>query len=716
MRTLTQEEFKKLYGEAGLAGFAQTPQFEKKPNYFQRVGSQIKGNIQEATQSQVASQEGRMNPLYAGANIAKNVSGAILAPVGQLPGFKQMGEAFGTAGQAIVDTPVGQKATDWLSKKVSPETLGAVSDVAETGLNVAAIYGTAKSIQGGVNKIKSTFQDIKNTPPEPPGPDGGASANIMNRVARLKPSDATRFKDITGKTHGEYLTETKNFGAPDKIISNEAVKFTESMNAVDAELGKLPGRFQSAPMLEALKGLVEKVKKTSGGGVRSPYADVVADLVNKYKSGGLIMAESNILKRLYESRVKLGYNKLMNADKVEFATNIDSQLRNWQLAKARELGFKNIDAMNKQTQISKFIVDKLGDQVVGKGGLNSMGLTDWIMLSGGDPMAVAGFLTKKFFSGAGVQAKIAEMLSSGEAKGAVKPDIGPTKVLNLPPASGGLRSAVGSGETIRVAPKGSNIEMTGKTGITNTKQTPPQQPEIISKKSSLNTTTGGVKSKTDVGISESISKAKASGQSFDEWVKGQGETVLHGTADKFDAFGDNMKGSITGAQSAKGAIWFTPDAPTAKAYSVYAAESGPINKLMEQQKVLEKIAQKSGKNSDWAKVDKLTQEIDDLGGYDATYQRRLDNANVKEAVVKGDFLTVDAKGKSPQELSKDGNIDSWLNVQLEKARAMGKDGVVFKNLDDAVGLYDRPATHYAIFDSKNIKTRSQLKAEWDKIK
>ena len=203
-------------------------------------------------------------------------------------------------------------------------------------------------------------------------------------------------------------------------------------------------------------------------------------------------------------------------------------------------------------------------------------------------------------------------------------------------------------------------------------------------------------------------------KSAEEFVKAQGTPVLHGTADKFDTFGNDMKGSITGAQSAKGAIWFTPDEPTAKAYSIYASESGPINKLLEQQKVLEKIAQKSGSNSDWAKVDKLTQEIDDLGGYEATYQRRIDNANVKEAVVNGDFMVVDAKGKTPQEMSKDGDIDSWLNTQLEKGKKMGKDGVLFKNLDDAVGLSNRPADHYAIFDSKNIKTKSQLTDIWNK--
>jgi hypothetical protein len=214
-------------------------------------------------------------------------------------------------------------------------------------------------------------------------------------------------------------------------------------------------------------------------------------------------------------------------------------------------------------------------------------------------------------------------------------------------------------------------------------------------------------------LSTSISKAKAEGKSFDEWVKGE-INAYHGTAADFEKFSDSFKGSITDAQSAKGAFWFTDDPATAKAYSIYAAETGPINKLMRQHAALEKIAQKSGKNSDWLKVDNLTQKIDDLGGYEATYDRRV-NAKVKDVSIKGDFLEVDAKGKTPQELGQNGDIDSWLNQQLEKARKLNKIGLKIKNIDDAVGLYNRPSTHYAVFNSDVIKTRSQLKAEWDKI-
>jgi hypothetical protein len=186
------------------------------------------------------------------------------------------------------------------------------------------------------------------------------------------------------------------------------------------------------------------------------------------------------------------------------------------------------------------------------------------------------------------------------------------------------------------------------------------------------------------------------------------EPVLyHGTSANFDAFDNSLKGSITGARSAKGAIWFTDKPEVARAYATYAAENGPINQIQTEIDAAEKIAQKSGSQSDWSKYDNLISKQEDLASYEKTFQRRS-LANVKEARLRGDFYTVDAQGKTPQELSADGNIDSWLNSQLDKAKRMGKDGVIFKNLDDAVGLYNKPSDHYAIFDTKNIVPKSMF--------
>ena len=70
-----------------------------------------------------------------------------------------------------------------------------------------------------------------------------------------------------------------------------------------------------------------------------------------------------------------------------------------------------------------------------------------------------------------------------------------------------------------------------------------------------------------------------------------------------------------------------------------------------------------------------------------------ENARVMDLYVKGDFNKFDAKGRTPQELSRSGDIDLAISSQLKKAKSEGKTGVIFENLDDSVGLYDRPATH-----------------------
>jgi hypothetical protein len=201
----------------------------------------------------------------------------------------------------------------------------------------------------------------------------------------------------------------------------------------------------------------------------------------------------------------------------------------------------------------------------------------------------------------------------------------------------------------------------------------------------------------------------------EEFVKAKGTPVYHGTGETFDTFDTSKLGSITGAKSAKGALWFTDDQATAKAYSIYAAEEGPVKKALDEANRLEKIAQKSGKQSDWAKHDEMVVESERLAEYENTFNRRK-GANVMDVTLPKDLKikVLDAKGKSPQELSSEGDIDSWLDLQVTQAKKAGYDGLKIKNLDDAVGLYDRPATHYAIFDPKKVQTKSQLTDIWNK--
>lgn len=411
------------------------------------------GAIQSRTDS--SGLEKAVQTFGQGAGLAAN---AIEKTAEQIPGVKQAFGAIGSGinwlatsdfspvkmlGNEIGESKALQEVTQLYDTDQNfKDSVDAVANIARLGGDVQMAADAVNFTKNVTSKITDKVKTLGTKTPPPDGgttpllsPEGQAmvdkvvpdSATIMNRVARLKPTDANAFKKLAGETHGDYLAKTSNFGTPDQIITKEATKFTQSLNSVDDALARLPGEFKNGAVSDALEGLVERAKGTSGTNTKSPFLDRALELENKHTSQGLNMSEINEVKRLFEREVKLGYNKLINGDKVAQATNIDNALRKWQVKQAQDLGFENIAELNKQTQLSKFIVDKLGGQFIGQSGLNGVNLTDWIMLSGGNPTAIGGFLVKKFFSSKGIQAKIAEFLNKGEIRGQIEPKITPSK-------------------------------------------------------------------------------------------------------------------------------------------------------------------------------------------------------------------------------------------------------------------------------------------------
>ena len=244
--------------------------------------------------------------------------------------------------------------------------------------------------------------------------------NIMNRVARLTPRQAQKFKEMSGVSHGQYLKETGNFGTPKEIIEKEAQKFANSMKTADSALETLQGTFKPEPVGTAINDLVEREVRVSAPGAPSQDLERTIFLKKKFMEQGLTMPEINEAKRLYERNIRMDFVKQNLPEGIARATNIDNALRKWQFAKADELGLKNLPEINKQTRLSKFIVDNLGKQINGKVGNNGITLTDWIILSNGDPTAIGAFLTKKAVLNNRIQSRIAKAVSKKPTKGEVK--------------------------------------------------------------------------------------------------------------------------------------------------------------------------------------------------------------------------------------------------------------------------------------------------------
>lgn len=404
------------------------------PNIIQRVGTDIGNRISNI--KDIASKSGQskfeggngvgISAPSAGLQTAKQITGIPTDIIGEViksfigkKGEQVISSVAKPIGEAIANTEVAKKYSEWATahpeaSKNLESALGIALDTATIIPTVKGVQTTTKAVKSGIENATSKIGDIvSSTKQTVLNKTENAPTTIMNKVARLTPSQASKFKQISGGvSHGEYLANSGNFSNPENIIKTEAEKFAKSISTVDNELSKLSGTYKDGAVGDALKSLVDKAKSVSTKSVKSPYLKEATDLLNKFNSEGLTMSEINQAKRLFEKNVRLGYSKLLNPKEVELATNIDNAIRTWQFKKASELGFSGLKELNKQTQISKFIVDNLGKQLTGKNGLNGMSLTDWIMLSGGDPTAVGGLLTKKLFSSKTVQARIAKIIQS----------------------------------------------------------------------------------------------------------------------------------------------------------------------------------------------------------------------------------------------------------------------------------------------------------------
>lgn len=326
-------------------------------------------------------------------------------------------------------TAIKGKIDEWV--QANPEKSALIGDAANLAMFLS--LGLAKSTNvKDINPIQSTKdvagiigQDLKTAKSTVGsvlfGVRGKASgvvgkltpdaSNIMQRVARVSKGKQAGFEKTAGESVGEYLDKRKIYGNIDQISTKLYDRFTKSKAEADAGLAQLKGRYKSPQVTTALDDLYARELKVSSPGAPSPDLATIKELMKANKSGGLDMSQINEAKRIYERTVKLDYIKQNLPESVARAQNIDTAIREWQLSKAKELGFKNLDAINRETRLARQLLNDIGKEYAGSAGNNAVSLTDWIMLSGGDPTAISGFLIKKGFSSKAVQSAVAKFIS-----------------------------------------------------------------------------------------------------------------------------------------------------------------------------------------------------------------------------------------------------------------------------------------------------------------
>ena len=464
MQTISADAFKKKYGEVGLAQFS-SPQTKKESSAMERVGStiqqagdtalnQITGQGEYAGQSDIQRGVGAFAtafsaPLKVAVDIAPK-------PIRQGLGYlgEKIGQGLNAVSNALSETPFIKGTAKDLPKSNSgglgEGLLGTLSSGGQIASDILAYKGIADTgnkiadtgnkivdtTSQGIQKTKSIIDDYsKQAKQGLQEMTSDQPAKIMQRVARIPKSQQAKFEQVAGESVGEYLSKRGIFGNVDEISSKLYDRFIQSKNTADTALEQLPGVYNPAPVKTALAELVGRESRVSTPGAESQNLARVKELANKFDDQGLTMPEINKVKRLYEANVKVDYLKSASAnpEAVVRATNIDSAIRKWQFKQAETLGLKNLGEINRETQLAKNLLNALGKEYAGSAGNNAITLTDWIMLSGGDPSAITGFLVKKGFSSKSVQAALAKFLNKGNPiTREVKANIGQSQVLQLP--------------------------------------------------------------------------------------------------------------------------------------------------------------------------------------------------------------------------------------------------------------------------------------------
>jgi hypothetical protein len=162
--------------------------------------------------------------------------------------------------------------------------------------------------------------------------------------------------------------------------------------------------------------------------------------------------------------------------------------------------------------------------------------------------------------------------------------------------------------------------------------------------------------------------------------------AYHGTNENIIEFSNAARGGSTKAQSAKKAHWFIDDPSSASGYAELAGQK---------------------------KVDDLinaSQQAERVGDWDAAHELMVKAEKLDQVSGRGENVMPVRLGGKLKEIDMDGiqydPDDVNLSAILDEAKLEGYDGVKFLDFSDEAGygVYN-PATHYAIFNPVNIRSK-----------
>jgi len=328
------------------------------------------------------------------AKAAKVVSTASKAKQYAIAGAKT--GALAEAGRA---TGEGDELSDILKRAAGGAAIGAgvgaVLPVA--GAGISAVRSGAAG-----NAARAKITDI--------------AENTMQRAIQINPSDIRKIMkpNIAGKTPSRWLLERGVTGSREEIIGKVGNIATQSKKAVDTGLAKITKQY-TAKEVPAAKQAIQVLANTFKGTVGNE--EIMKTLAGYAKKKNLTLSDVNAIKRLVDRNIAIykTTGDIKGGAVAKGLGNVRDRLKVFIETEAKKNGFKNVRALNKDTQVATEIKNAIIKKEAAVNNNRAIGLTDIIVGTvagvGINPIAGIGIvIAKKIAENPSLQTKLAKTL------------------------------------------------------------------------------------------------------------------------------------------------------------------------------------------------------------------------------------------------------------------------------------------------------------------
>lgn len=281
MKTISQEEFKKLYGTKGIESFSQTKEPQK--NFLERTKESFTQGFSRMGQAVEESKQGK-NPISTGAKFASGAIESLTSPLSAAlsPVIKPtLGRAMDASSEKLSNL-YGENIQRGLyegGKTKAEEVLETTRDITDIaglvtgGRGVSKVAGTtARGVSTGVQNVVSKTGKVgnyaKNVAKDVVPNSSRIIEHQVSRALDLSPADLINIEKSTGNAVGKWIADKNLIGVNKEATQANLGKFyKENYDLVRSEITKVQKVYkqnQVPRFVDALKQIKSKVDGVVG--------------------------------------------------------------------------------------------------------------------------------------------------------------------------------------------------------------------------------------------------------------------------------------------------------------------------------------------------------------------------------------------------------------------------------------------------------------------